>query len=191
MNVLGLDPGFASFGWAHMRLDPGCTRPWSCVDAGIIRTKPAPKRERLTKAEDARMRSTDIAEELGEIVARTKPLVICAEQFSPLRNASSSAKLARAWGVIDGIAYQHRIPVVCVQPMRLKKMLTGKTSASKGVVKRCVQHRLGLVVDTLPWEARYPEGQHEHAWDAMAAAIACEREERLLLIQRAREARAG
>lgn len=175
-HVLGLDPGFASFGWAVIEVER-----MELVEAGVIRTKKASRKRRLSSASDARERAQHICEQLDALHARVNPLCMCMEEFSPPRSSSVASKVARAFGMVDMLAGHLGTPVFTVTPMELKRLITGRRTASKADVANALR---GLTGSARVVASGEPKGQHEHMWDAAAAALACMEQDGLRLLMR-------
>lgn len=169
MIVLGIDPGFASIGWALVDTSAG-----RLLDLGVIRTKPGAARR---KCDDNVTRCEEIASGLSELmsdhvveyVGGRVGLVACEAQ-SWTRNAGSDRGVAMAWGVISTLAWLHRAPLVQITPQTVKHTLTGKRSASKTEIQTEVGARLEGFAELLG--GIRAKGQREHASDAAAVALA-------------------
>ena len=168
--VLGMDPGFASFGWAIMDLP----RSWEVVcGVGVIRTAPAKKRLRVRATDDNLTRAGFIARHLREICHQDSPALICTEAFSQPRSATVAAKVAMSYGVIAGLAQSLGIPLLQVTPQEIKQSVCGRVAASKADVRDAIRARYPGHTALDEFEAAYPEGQYEHGYDAVAAIVAC------------------
>ena len=166
--ALGLDPGFASFGWAIVRLFPERER---VAALGVIETKKSPKKLSVRAADDNSVRTRIIAEALQKLVERYHPKVIAAEAFSQPRNASVSGKLGRAWGAVDTLSVFSGLPVIQASPQAIKKALCGKQNASKDEVQEALRVRYSGQFDS--YTERTPKGKWEHPFDAVGAVVAC------------------
>lgn len=198
-NVLGLDPGFASFGWVAAEIeieiqsvqvnDPaagpgkGLSPPRqedrriitiTPLAGGVIRTKKQNKKERVYAADDNLARAREIYWELHRQLDQFQPRAICAESMSFPRSASVAAKMALAWGLIGAESFRRQIPILQVTPQRLKRVLTDRNDASKEEVASEVLGVLGQHAGIWTGLLSYlPKGQHEHMNDALAACMAC------------------
>lgn len=160
MVLVGLDPGYASFGWVVVGVgtDGGLT----CLDAGVIRTKPEVK----PKYVDDLRRIDLIATQLRCIKATHQPTFIAAESMSWPRFTRAVQAIAFAWGAI-GSVFDSRM-VVQRRPQELKVDLCGKKTATKQEVETKACKRIqGLrqCLDDLP------KTQQNHAADAAAAVL--------------------
>ena len=161
--ILGLDPGFASTGWALAELRD---RP-VIVEAGVIRTQKSVKRAKVLAADDNFRRSRELAAELAPLLDRVS--MVCAEAMSPMRNASSAAKVALCWGVVAGLCQERGLPLAQVSPQGLKKALCGRVSVTDAELHPEIERRFPELVGVLS----VPKSQREHAYDAAAAIEAC------------------
>lgn len=169
LHVLGIDPGMASVGVAVMELLPDGLR---LVEAGVIRTQKADKKRRVRAADDNIERTREIASELLRSIRTYRPVAICAESMSFPRSSSVAGKMAMCWGALAAIAEERHLPVLQATPQEIKQVLTGSKAAGKEEVQAAVLARLA------PRSCRdiesIPRSQQEHAYDAMAAVMACE-----------------
>lgn len=166
VRVLGIDPGFASFGWAIVELGASSVRP---VALGVIRTKPSPKKRRVRATDDNVERCREISEAIARLLEEHLPVAIAAEAMSFPRSSAVAAKMAMAWGVVVDRATLLRLPIVQATPQEVKRALTGARDASKLDVRAELVRRFpglaGLLVGV-------PGGEHEHPLDALASVLA-------------------
>lgn len=172
--VLGIDPGFASTGYAFMAItqDPGRLVP---VSFGVIQTKPSAKKHKLLASDDQVRRAREIVRHLANGMKVHQPVAICAESMSyPRFNSQimvkAAAQLAMCWGFVACIAELADLPVLQVSPQELKLKVCGSRTASKEDVAEAIKKRVPGARREL---ARIAEGKQEHPIDAMAACIAC------------------
>jgi crossover junction endodeoxyribonuclease RuvC len=162
-DILGVDPGLASCGWAVLRL----TDQPEVVGMGVIRTMASSKKQHILAVEDNVRRTRQLAEEISKLLAHPTFLV-GAEAMSFPRSASSSGKLCLCWGALVGLLQARNLPLVQTSPRDIKRRITGNGSASKEDVEKALRKRFavtGLLTDV-------PRGQHNHAFDALGAAVA-------------------
>lgn len=174
--VLGLDPGFASCGYAVLRVDAGVAR---CVALGVVRTKKSAKRLRVLATDDNMRRAKEIARALRSLLEygaldptrkHGPARLVCAESMSSPRNSSSASKMAMTWGALIALCDERGLPLLQASPQQVKVRACGKSTASKEEVERAMRKQyagLGKLVKHLP------DGEHEHAFDALAVAHAC------------------
>jgi crossover junction endodeoxyribonuclease RuvC len=162
--VLGIDPGFASIGFAAVGLASASER---VLRAWVVRTEPSARKRQVRASEDNARRAMEIAAAVEAALGEFAPVALAAETMSWPRNAAAAAKVALAWGVLCAAAHRHRLPLVQASPQEVKRAVCGRKSASKGEV-----------IEAL--ELRYPDIElpdqltlQEHAADATAVVVAC------------------
>lgn len=167
--VLGLDLGFASLGWGLVRLTPRHEEP---LAMGVIRTRKGYRKGETLASSDLHRRGRELAGILALIMQRERVVAICAESLSYVRSAKVMHQVGRAWGVVDAFATATDLPLVECSPVELKVAVTNNPSASKADVEKAIRKRFPHT----PWAellADVPEGQREHAFDALGAVVAC------------------
>lgn len=167
-TILGLDPGFASFGWALVEVSRAAdgapvALPFTC---GVIRTAKATAKEHIFAAEDVVQRATQIYKALGQIMNHAD--VVSAESLSYPRSASVSAQMGVAWGVVASLVAERNLPLVQLGPQAAKKALTGLKSASKAEVQAAVELKLPAAA---PMLEEILASKREHAADAFGLAL--------------------
>lgn len=169
--VLGLDPGFSSFGWAAVRLLPeGGER---VLDVGCIRTERG--KGKVLVRDDDRRRAAELARGLLAVAGRFEPAVLSAEALSHVNPRESrmpiatTVKVGRAWGEVDMLTEQLETALVQVAPQTIKKVLCGIASASKADVQRELVRRYPELASLL---ASIPASFREHPVDALGAVVA-------------------
>lgn len=165
MILLGLDPGFASFGYAILRTDP-----LEMVAMGVIRTKKSTDKKRVLAVEDNVARAREIHCGLAHLLNRPDLAAVCAESFSPPRSSSVASKVALAWGVLVSMLEHRGLPLLQTTPQRVKKAVCGVPTASKEDVEKAVRMAVPVPEELL---AGIPGGLYEHVFDAAAVALAC------------------
>jgi len=194
--LLGIDPGFASFGYAALCLAPPPSDRIRVNSIGVFETEKASKKAHVLATEDNLKRAREIAAFLEEWIAsqdneRNRVIAICAESMSWPRNASVTAKMGITWGVIAAVARALRIPIFQASPQEVKKTVTGFKSAKKedvalGVGKRVaalVAGRQGFMDYVNAIEA-IPQTKQEHPIDALAVAMTCARADAIQIARR-------
>lgn len=177
--ILGLDPGFASCGYAVLVLALAGACDDEVLLAGVLRTEKSSKKRDVRAAEDNVRRAREIATSLQGIIERLRGsnehriVAIAAEAYSPVRNSGAAAKVGITWGVIATIAVAHGdLPIVQATPMELKRRVAGNGTASKDAVATALRRRYGEgALDGLLRGT--PPSMHEHAYDALGAIAAC------------------
>jgi crossover junction endodeoxyribonuclease RuvC len=181
--VLGLDPGFASIGYAHVLLETSSENP---VRMGVFETEKSSKKRHVLASDDNVRRAREIAVFLNELLTKGPhgPVrAICAETMSFPRSSSVAAKMAMSWGIISALSSLLDIPILQATPMELKLRVTGSKVADKEAVQRALETRYGKAkLDTLC--EGLAGGKLEHPYDALGAVVACRDSELLRLARR-------
>jgi Holliday junction resolvasome RuvABC endonuclease subunit len=167
--VLGVDPGFASLGYAALSLGAGDAP--RLVAMGVVRTQKETARARLLAVEDNVRRTREIIGAIAKLFAVHDVRAIAAESMSFPRSSSVAAKVALVWGALITIAEMRRVPLLQCTPQSVKRWASGSSSCSKEDVAFEVRLRCGNESEALL--AGIPNGMHEHAWDAAACALVC------------------
>lgn len=165
MKVLGLDVGFAAFGYAVVAFDPDRDR---IVELGVIRTEKATKKTDLNASEDNTQRGRLIFRALSSLVEKHGPVAVAVERQSWPRNASATAKVGIAWGALCALLETFDLPDVSASPQDVKKAVAGNKKASKEEVISSVE----LYFDHLGWDWPKQKTLWEHPADAAATVIA-------------------
>jgi crossover junction endodeoxyribonuclease RuvC len=163
-KLLGIDPGFASLGWALVELLPETER---VIQMGVIRTAKSTKKRSVRASDDNLRRIGELTQSLEPMVYTPGAIAVCAESQSWPRNAGSSAKVGMAWGVLGALAAIRGVPIFQASPQEVKKAVTGKKTASKLEVQIALEVRYG----PLKWPPQ--KTLREHAADALASVVAC------------------
>jgi Holliday junction resolvasome RuvABC endonuclease subunit len=168
MIVLGIDPGFASFGTAVVELTPTTER---VHRLGVIRTEKSNKKRNCLAADDNIRRAREISDALEVLSDEWDFRAVCAEAMSFPRSSSVAGKMCLAWGVVT--AWMQRLDLALVQasPQTVKLAVCGNKQASKDEVQAALVKRYGAEVARLL--VNLPAGQHEHPFDALGAVVAC------------------
>jgi Holliday junction resolvasome RuvABC endonuclease subunit len=123
--VAGLDPAFAHFGIARMRLDLDTLS----LSLDRIRTidteKRAGKRKVVRQNSDDLRRATELHDALHE------ELDGCTVAFGEIPSGSQRARAAFAFGVVVGILASVNIPLIQVMPVETKLASVGNKTAEK------------------------------------------------------------
>lgn len=168
--ILGTDPGFASFGYAVVRLTADFEE---VVTVNVIRTKKSPKKQNVLSADDNFRRARAVAAVLGEVLDEFRPMAISAEAISFPRNASAAAKVAMAWGILADQVEIRQIPLVQATPQAIKKSVCPKKKTAtkedirQAMIARYGREPFGSFMESLP------EGQWEHGFDSVASIVTC------------------
>jgi Holliday junction resolvasome RuvABC endonuclease subunit len=196
MIVLGLDPGFAKCGWSIMEI---YGKPFRVLAMGTLKTEKSKAKKNVMATDDNFRRAREVAEHLNNLCQGfrvgldeewDRVSMICMESMSHMRNASSMAKVALAYGVVAAMAEVNEIPCVQASPQKIKKVCGWvvpkddpawkkmSETQRKKFSKKAIQDEL---------ERRYPEtvglsggiveGLREHAFDSIGAIEACRESE--------------
>lgn len=171
LQIIGIDPGFSSIGIVAIQIRDDTP---ILMDAKLIETKPF--KEAMRASEENVIRTKEIYREVLRFFHRNRGnpdgtrLIACEEQSWP-RNASSAIKVAFTWGVICAHSVEWDCDVFQVSPKKLKKELTGDSSASKEMVEMFVDSvlsgQLGCMLDV----EGLAKSKRNHVYDAAGAAI--------------------
>lgn len=150
MRICGIDPGLRTTGYGVIEVEGARC---SVIDAGTIRPDPsAPLSARLNQ----------IAQDLGELLAETRPARLAVENvYSHYRHPQTAVLMGHVRGVVLLSAEQAHVLTAMYAATRIKRSLTGNGRASKAQMQQAIKLRLGL--------ASIPE-PHDVA-DALAIAL--------------------
>ena len=166
--ILGVDPGFASCGYALLQplkgLEEGGSRP-VFIAAGVIRTTKTTKKIPLW--EDNASRTQDIYAHLKRVAEMHKTLLLSIEAESWTRMPSDKL-VGMARGAIYSLAFEIGAGIEQYSPKETKKEFCGSGSASKVELEKEI---LDLHPELLPFLTRLPKTQRAHAADAAACAL--------------------
>lgn len=149
MRILGIDPGTGILGFGIIEAARGKAQ---LVDAGVIRTP---------VHEDDAVRLLTIYEELTDIIAQTKPVVMAVEKLFFAQNVTTAMTVAQARGVVLLCGKQADLGIAEYTPLQIKQALTGYGRADKKQIQEMV--RVILQLKEVP--------KPDDCADALAAAI--------------------
>ena len=178
MIVLGVDPGYATFGWALANvtsegIDPLCV--------GVVQTEKSHRRNKVLAPDDEFRRSKELHAELIGLIRRNDVKLICAEGMSSPRNAKTIRMLGFAWGVLASICSELQIPMVQVSPNMLKKKLCGKVNSTDKELHGEITERYPKMATLI--ESVTVKSKREHAYDAMIAIEVCRNSEIFVMLK--------
>jgi len=162
--LLGLDPGFANYGWCFAMLLPQ-DRP--TVDyMGVLTTKK--DQRKVLESHDMLKRQRVLVDGL-ERLFQHGPSVVCIESFSPPRHSGSASKVAMAYNTAIVMAHLNDVPVVLSSPQEIKMAVAGKRTASKS---KMAAELTGAFPECRPLLEDVADSKQEHPLDALGAIVA-------------------
>lgn len=164
-QLVCVDPGFASIGYAKILLIP--TREPLCTAFGVFHTVKSEKKHKVLSTEDNVKRTIEIAKFFRNLctTGEGRTLAICAEAMSFPRSSSVAAKMALAWGVICSFSEAAAVPILQASPQHVKRHVCGITSATKEEVETMVKR---LYPESIAMSVKIKKGDLEHCFDALA-----------------------
>lgn len=189
-TIIGLDPGFASIGYAVCVCDRNAEgqRRFRVLRMGLIRTEKSDKKREVRAADDNVRRAREITTALdglfrkgapqADVVLSMPPVrAVCAEAMSFPRNASNAAKVAMCWGVITALVHTRELSIAQASPQEVKLALCSRKDASKEEIREAVERRFGADLSGRIYDADgrvlTRKDRLEHPYDALAAAVTC------------------
>jgi crossover junction endodeoxyribonuclease RuvC len=149
-RVLGLDPGFATIGFAVIEGSPPAGL--SLVTCGCIRTE---------AGVPTALRLKEIHRDIGHLIARYEPAVAAVETFLVNRNVTNAIQIGQTRGVLLLALAQADVPIAEYAPNSVKKAVVGYGRGMKAQVQAMVARILKLAEPPRP----------DDAADAAAVAI--------------------
>ncbi|MDI6862085.1 MAG: crossover junction endodeoxyribonuclease RuvC [Pseudothermotoga sp.] len=149
MKILGLDPGFGTFGYGVIEVFGN--KLCHVAHGAIITEKDEPIQSRLKS----------LYEQIKKIVQSHSPDEVAVEQLFFYKNVTTAIAVGEARGVSLLAVVELDIPIFEYTPHVVKKAVTGSGRASKGDVQKWVTLLLGLKEKPRP----------DDAADALAIAI--------------------
>lgn len=177
--VLGIDPGFATLGYALVEIDGDSL---NVATMGCVRTVPDVKKK-VRASDDNVRRSRELFRVLYPIV-NEKVVALCSESQSWPRNAGSSAKIGMGWGVICALSELMDVPILQASPQILKGKVCGNKNATKDEVAAALDERFGRNFGDELVKKGLAKSYHEHPYDALGAVVACLDDEVLRMARR-------
>lgn len=175
IHILGVDPGFAYVGLVVVKLRGLHV---FVKHAEVFTTKKASKKQRVLATDDNLHRAKQIARRLSDLDKLYRIRGIAAEAMSFPRNASAAAKVSLCWGVLSCFSEVANVPILQARPQEIRaalglKPVKGETKGDKKTKTQAkLNARFGKFVSRVA-AAGIPKSQHEHVYDALAAAVAC------------------
>jgi crossover junction endodeoxyribonuclease RuvC len=156
MVIIGIDPGTATTGYGIIRAvkKKGKEKSLSCVDYGVIETKPSSTPEKRLKK---------LNNELNKLLRKYQPKILAVESVYFFKNLKTAIPVSEAKGVILLTAAKKNITVRQFTPLQVKMNICGYGRGSKAQIQKMVREILAL--DKTP--------KPDDAADALAIAISC------------------
>lgn len=170
MNIIGIDPGFASLGFTLATLDDELGVIFT--EAKCLRTS---KCKEYSAAEDIFSRCETIGETLEYWTRALDVYAVCIEGMSFPRNASSATKLGASHGVLASLNATAWLPdrIYIRSPQHVRKVVTGLKKPTEAEAHQATllgRPELRALVNPLN------KGQLPHVLDAAAVIVAAEQE---------------
>lgn len=179
LKLVGVDPGFASFGVAAAAIGAEGMR---VTRVEVWETEPDNDMKR--KADDSSKRIRWLTGKFMAFVAEESPIAICTEiqasggNTCPRCNPHAKFRVqtqvlvntGRVRGMLDAVAELHQIPVFEETPQKMKIAAAGANSASKLEVAEGLERLYPGTMRLFPhYRGKLKLGVLEHASDACAA----------------------
>ena len=132
MQILGIDPGYGTTGFALLESDRASLRLLQC---GVVTTPPGmafPKRLNV------------LYQDIVQLMVSANPQAMAIEELFFGHNVTTGIGVAQARGVILLAAAQQNIPVFTYTPMQVKQAVVGYGGASKNQVMDMTRRILRL-----------------------------------------------
>jgi crossover junction endodeoxyribonuclease RuvC len=137
MNILGIDPGLATTGFALLKDE-------NLIDFGVIRTH---------SGKSLSNRLLSINDDLLSLILEHKPDIAAVEKLFFVKNITNGISVAHARGVILYILEQQGIPIREVSPKDVKLSVCGYGNAEKIQMQKVVQQIFQLSAIPSPDDA--------------------------------------
>lgn len=138
IRLLAIDPGSSNLGWAHM-LDEHIVM---CGTLKLSGNKP----DTFTRLYYFINLQLDGIQASGSIIRMVPQFIILESFFTGKMRGTTVIPELR--GVIKLAAYQRNIEVVDVAPQTVKKFVTGKGNADKGMVRKAINEKYNMNTQT-------------------------------------------
>ena len=133
-RILGVDPGLETTGYGLIELAGGGLA--THLASGVVTTRPT---------HTLPMRLTVLYAEFSRLLTELRPqMVVLEELYAHYEHPMTAVLMGHARGVISLAVAQHRVPLACYLPTRVKKAVTGNGHATKVQVQGMVTAILGL-----------------------------------------------
>ncbi len=132
MNILGIDPGTATTGWAILKERTGVIKP---IAYGHISTSPQ-------KSTGSRL--LEVAKDIEEIIKKYKPQESAIEDIFFFKNVKTAVKVSQSRGAMLLTLQKEGIKIFEYTPLQVKQAITGYGRAEKKQVQLIVKNILKL-----------------------------------------------
>jgi crossover junction endodeoxyribonuclease RuvC len=142
MNIIGLDPGLATTGYAIVKKrqkNSGLALDW-----GIIETQ---------KNHDLPSRLKTIEGDLETLLKKYRPRLAVVESIYFAKNAKTAIKVAQARGVLLLTLKRNKIKILEITPLQVKSRVTGYGQASKDQIQNMIVKLFSLKCTPRPDDA--------------------------------------
>lgn len=156
MRILAFDPGYARLGWGAINTSSN----FSNISSNLSIIGYGTLESSLKDSPSLRMYS--LYKQLAELIKKIKPSHLGMERLYFSKNKKTVAGVYQAQGLILALAGKNNCPFVEIEPVKIKKSLTGYGSASKNAVMQMTARLLNQ--DNIVG--------YDDASDALACAIA-------------------
>ena len=166
-RILGSDPGFANDGLVGIEFDTGLADS-RIIYSELTRTSKESKKQRIRLEDDNRRRHGLLHAGYRKALDAINPHMVSLESVSYVRNSSVMCQIGGAWYGLYYMLLERGIWTASYLPTELKKVATGKKSASKEEIIEAVEKQWPGQID---W-SRWPKSKREHVADSAVAAWA-------------------
>lgn len=156
MRILGIDPGTSRIGFGLIETDGGLR----LIRYGTIEAKEKTLPEKIASA----------AVQFRALLAELRPEFVGIEKLFFAKNTKTAMSVAQSRGALLSILMEHKLPILEFSPNEVKSQVAGYGLADKKGVAKMVG--VILKVRELPG--------YDDASDALAIAIACANQQKLL-----------
>lgn len=179
VRAMGIDAGLAHFGVAVANVRMHDDVAVHMLAADVVETTKEDKKRAVASSDDIVRRGRELASRFLWLMDAWHPQIICAESISFPRSSVASLMIGIAWGEIIVEATRRGIPIPQLSPQRIRDgvglsaIVDGKRQkVTKLMVEECCARQVPharKMIEAIAIVA----GHREHAWDALAAIIAC------------------
>ena len=132
MNILGIDPGYGTCGFAVIKKDKNKL---TLVDYGAITTKPQ---------EYFPVRLQEIAEDIQHLLDTYQPEIVGIEDLFFVQNVTTGLQVAEVRGIISYLSHTAGAKIIEPKPVEVKSSFCGNGKATKTEMKKMAQITFGL-----------------------------------------------